>query len=77
MRASLIVLFAVDDTWRAGVYAASGLLTVETFKYVLLLTPALILGTVAGHKAHFEVDEIRFRQIVTTVLMISGILLLR
>jgi uncharacterized membrane protein YfcA len=75
-RASLIGLFAVDYSWRVGVYAATGLLTMETLKMALFFTPALILGTILGHKTHFRISPIRFKQAVAAVLLVSGIFLL-
>jgi len=75
-RASLIGLFAVDYSWRIGVYAATGLLTMETVKMALFFTPALILGTILGHKTHFQISPIRFKQTVAAVLLVSGIFLL-
>lgn len=74
-RASMIGLFAVDYSWRTGVYAATGLLTMETIKIALLFTPALIMGTMLGHKAHFRISPMRFKQAVAAILMLSGIFL--
>ena len=76
LRASLIGLFAVDSTWRVGVFAATGLLTAEMFQLALLLTPALVLGTILGHKTHFRISETHFRQTIAFILIISGLLLL-
>jgi hypothetical protein len=75
-RSSIIGLFAVDYSWRVGVYAATGLLTMETVKMALLFTPALILGTILGHRTHFDISEKRFKQTVAAVLLVSGIFLL-
>ena len=76
LRASLVGLFTIDYTWRVGVFATTGLLTMEIFKFALILTPALVLGTILGHKTHFKINETRFRQIIAAILIISGILLL-
>ncbi|MCB0210528.1 MAG: sulfite exporter TauE/SafE family protein [Anaerolineae bacterium] len=76
LRASLIGLFAIDDIWRVGVFAVTGLLTIEMFQLALLLTPALVLGTVLGHKTHLKISETHFRQAVAAILIVSGILLL-
>ena len=75
-RASLIGLFAVDYSWRIGVYAATGLLTMETVRMALFFTPALLLGTILGHKTHFKISPIRFKQTVAAILLVSGIFLL-
>ena len=76
LRASLIGLFTIDYAWRVGIYTANGLLSLAILKFALLLTPALILGTILGHKVHFKISEIRYRQIVSAILLISGIFLL-
>ena len=76
LRASLIGLFAIDYSWRVGVFAATGLLTIQILKFALLLTPALILGTILGHKVHFKISEVQFRQIVAAILTVSGIFLI-
>jgi uncharacterized membrane protein YfcA len=77
LRASLIGMFAVDYAWRTAVFAFSGLLTGELLSFFLYLTPALIFGTVLGHRIHLRVTEGQFRKIVAGILLASGILLLR
>jgi uncharacterized membrane protein YfcA len=77
LRASLIGMFAADYAWRTLVFAFSGLLTVKLFTFALFLTPALVFGTILGHKSHVRVTEGQFRKIVAGILLISGILLLR
>ena len=76
LRASLIGLFAVDYAWRVGVFAVTGLLTAEILRFALILTPALVLGTVLGHRVQVHINERRFRQLVALILIISGGLLL-
>jgi uncharacterized membrane protein YfcA len=77
LRASLIGIFAVDYSWRTLVFAFSGLLTADLLFFCLCLIPALVLGTILGHKIHVRVTEGQFRKIVAGILFISGILLLR
>jgi uncharacterized membrane protein YfcA len=77
LRASLIGMLAFDYAWRTTVFAVSGLLTVELLTFALYLTPALILGTVTGHRIHLRITGQQFRKIVAGILLISGILLLR
>lgn len=75
-RASLIGLFAVDHFWRLCVYGVAGLLTMETVKVALLLAPALILGTILGHKTYLRISPGRFKKTVAILLILSGGLLL-
>lgn len=77
LRASLIGMFAVDYTWRTGVFALSGLLTPDLLQFALLLLPALCLGALLGNKVHWRIGEKHFRKIVAGVLIVSGVLLLR
>lgn len=77
LRASMIGMLAVDYAWRTTVFAVSGLLTVELLTFALYLAPALIFGTILGHKIHVRISEGQFRKIVAGTLLISGILLLR
>jgi uncharacterized membrane protein YfcA len=76
LRASLIGMFAVDYGWRTAVFAFSGLLTGELLSFFLYMTPALIFGTILGHKIHLRVTEGQFRKIVAGFLLASGVLLL-
>ncbi len=77
VRASLIGMFAVDYAWRTGVFAFSGLITADLLFFALYLAPALILGTILGHKIHVRITEGQFRKMVAGILLVSGILLLR
>ncbi len=76
LRASLIGLIALDDIWRAGVYAFTGLYTREIITFAVFLIPALVLGTYVGHKTHLAISERRFRQLVAGILILSGLALL-
>ncbi|KPK87984.1 MAG: hypothetical protein AMJ94_16110 [Deltaproteobacteria bacterium SM23_61] len=76
VRASLIGMFAVDYSWRTLVFAFSGLLSADLLFFCLGLIPALVLGTILGHKIHVRVTEGQFRKIVAGILFVSGILLL-
>lgn len=76
LRASLIGLFTVEQTWRAGVFAAEGLVSIDMLKVALMLTPVLVAGAVLGHRTHLGVSDIRYRQLVAIILVISGLLLL-
>ncbi len=68
LRASLIGMFAVDYSWRTLVFACSGLLTADLLFFGLCLIPALVLGTILGHKIHVRITERQFRRIVAGIL---------
>ena len=72
-RATLIMLFAIEYAWRLAVYIWDGLYTFEGLKWSLWLAPAVVVATIAGHLAHFQVNERIFRYVVAALLTVSGI----
>lgn len=76
LHATLTALFGVDGLWRIGLFTASGLLTTESWLRVLAVLPALVLGTWLGHRAHLNISQARFMQLVAAVLGIAGLLLI-
>ena len=75
-RATLIVLFAMEYTWRLGWYLHNGLLGYQGLQLALILLPALIAASVLGHFSHLRIGEATFRRWVTLLLLASGILCL-
>jgi len=75
LRATLIALFAFDGLWRVGLFTATGLLTGEILLMTAAVIPALVLGTWLGHRAHFNISQRRFMQLVAVVLGVAGFLL--
>ena len=76
LRATFIALFAFDGLWRIGLFTVSGLLTPAIWWQAAVVLPALVLGTVLGHRAHFNISQRRFMQLVAAVLGVAGVLLL-
>jgi hypothetical protein len=74
MRATLMVLFAIDYTWRLGLFAYEGLYTLKEFKFALSLVPALLVGIVVGNLLHRRVDDRSFRNVVNVLLLFAGVL---
>ena len=75
-RATLILLFAIEYTWRLGLYVHNGLLGSQGTQVALSLLPALIAATVLGHLLHLRVGESSFRRWVAMLLLVSGLLCL-
>ncbi len=75
LRATVIALFFLASTWTVFMHWANGLYNLESFRVLLLLTPAFLLGTILGHHAHFRTSENAFRFIVAGILLFSAILL--
>ena len=76
LRATLIVLFAVEYTWRLGLYIHNGLLDFEGMKLAVSLLPSLVVATLLGHYFHLRVGETMFRRWVAVFLIVSGCLCL-
>jgi len=43
---------------------------------VAILFPVLLLAMYVGHHLHIKIDQSRFNQLISLLLMISGIMLL-
>lgn len=76
LRATLTALFGIDGLWRIGLFTASGLLTRAVWWQVATVLPALALGTVLGNRAHLNISQPRFLQLVAAVLGVAGLLLI-
>lgn len=76
LRATLIGLFTVDFFWRLVVFSYNRLITFDSVKFALLLTPAMIMGSYLGQKTHFGISEVSYKKVVAAVLAFSGIMLL-
>jgi uncharacterized membrane protein YfcA len=57
-------------------YAHNGLFTSKVLSMVLMLYPVLFLGMYAGHQLHIRIDQRRFNQLISVLLMHSGIALM-
>ncbi|MBG85971.1 MAG: hypothetical protein CMO80_03600 [Verrucomicrobiales bacterium] len=75
LRATLIGVFTFASLWTVGAHFYNGLYTEESLSMALKLVPAFLLGTVAGHWAHFRVSEVLFRRLIAGMLFVSGLLL--
>ena len=75
LRATVIALFFLASTWTVFMHWANGLYDAESFRVLLLLTPAFLVGTILGHHAHFRTSDLAFRRIVAGILFVSSLLL--
>lgn len=75
-RATITAIFFIDVIWRNILYIWNGVATLESFKFALLLLPALIIGIFAGSKIHIKINEVLFKKAVAIILLITGILLI-
>lgn len=71
-RATIAMIFLVDGGARMTSYALNGLFTAQVLWLVLTLVPVLFAGMYVGHHLHIKIDQQRFNQIISFLLMISG-----
>jgi len=75
-RATIAMIFLVDGGARILGYAISGLYTVQVLGMLFMLLPVLFLGMYTGHNLHLKIEQKRFNQLISLLLMISGSMLL-
>ena len=75
-RATIATIFLVDGGARMTGYALNGLFTEQVLWLVLTLFPVLFAGMYVGHHIHVKVDQKLFNQVISTLLLISGVMLI-
>ncbi|RJP74141.1 MAG: sulfite exporter TauE/SafE family protein [Candidatus Abyssobacteria bacterium SURF_17] len=76
-RAQLLVLFVLHDLFRMYLYIRYSLINMEVVRFAVCLLPAVCLGLFIGSRMHFQVNEKIFGRAVATMLLVSGLLLLK
>ena len=75
-RATIASIFLIDGGARIFGYTSSGLYTPQVLTLVAVLFPVLLLGMYVGHHLHIKINQQHFNQIISIMLMISGIVLM-
>jgi uncharacterized membrane protein YfcA len=75
-RATIAMTFLVDGGTRMTGYALNGLFTTQVLWLVLTLFPVLFAGMYVGHHLHIKIDQQRFNQVISLLLMGSGLMLI-
>ncbi len=75
-RATIAMVFLIDGGARMTSYALNGLFTTQVLWLVLTLVPVLFAGMYLGHHLHVKIDQQRFNQVISLLLMFSGSLLI-
>jgi uncharacterized membrane protein YfcA len=75
-RGSLMSIFLTMTLIRVPSYAAVGLITATSLWSALTVFPAVLLGAWIGNRIHVTIGEEAFRRVVSTALVMLGILLL-
>ena len=75
-RATIAMIFLVDGGTRMTAYALNGLFTEQVLWLVLLLLPVLFAGMYVGHHLHIRIEQKRFNQVISVLLLVSGTMLI-
>lgn len=75
-RATIAMTFLVDGGARMTSYALNGLFTTQVLWLVLTLFPVLFAGMYVGHHLHIKIDQQRFNQVISVLLILSGVMLI-
>jgi len=75
-RATIAMTFLVDGGARMTSYALNGLFTPQVLWLVLTLVPVLFAGMYVGHHLHIKINQQRFNQVISLLLMLSGSILI-
>lgn len=75
-RATIAMIFLVDGGARMTGYALHGLFTEQVLWLVLTLFPVLLTAMYAGHHLHVKIEQKLFNQVISVLLLISGVMLI-
>jgi len=75
-RASIAMIFFFDGGVRIIGYALNGFYTSQVLWMLLMLFPVLFIGMYVGHHLHVKFDQKKFNQVISVLLMVSGLMLL-
>lgn len=75
-RATIAMIFLVDGGVRMTAYALNGLFTAQVLWLVLTLLPVLFAGMYVGHHLHIKIEQKRFNQVISLLLLVSGVMLI-
>ena len=74
-KANINAVFIVENTVRLIIYTTLGVITFESVKQAVLLTPFMLAGLFAGMKSSAILDEKQVKKLVIILLIISGAVL--
>jgi len=72
-RATITMIFLVDGAARLSGYFYSDLFTKKMVMLALVLLPVLILAMYVGQHIHIKINDRRFNQVVSVLLLVSGL----
>ncbi len=71
-----MAIFLLMTVVRVPSYAAFGLITSTRMWSAVLVLPAVLAGALIGNRIHLELSEKTFRRLVSSALVVIGLLLL-
>ncbi len=75
-RATIAMVFLIDGGTRVVAYAGTGLYSTQSLTLVAVLLPVLLLAMYAGNHLHIKIDQHRFNQTISIMLLFSGAMLI-
>jgi uncharacterized membrane protein YfcA len=75
-RATIAMVFLIDGGTRMFAYASTGLFSTQVLTLVAIMFPVLLAGMYVGHHLHIKIEPRRFNQMISIMLLFSGIMLI-
>ena len=75
-KANICTVFIIENTFRIILYLFYGIITMESIKRALILSPFMLIGLVAGMFSAGKISERIVKTIVIILLIVSGIALI-
>ncbi|MBE5824001.1 MAG: sulfite exporter TauE/SafE family protein [Butyrivibrio sp.] len=75
-KANICTVFIIENTFRIILYLFYGIITMESLKRALILSPFMLIGLVAGMFSAGKISEKIVKRIVIILLIVSGIALI-
>lgn len=75
-KANICTVFIIENTFRIILYLFYGIITIESLKRALILSPFMLIGLGAGMLSAGKISEKIVKRIVIILLIVSGIALI-
>ena len=75
-KANICIVFIIENTFRIILYLFYRIITMESLKRALILSPFMLIGLVAGMLSAGKISERIVKRIVIILLIVSGIALI-
>ncbi|MBE5829302.1 MAG: sulfite exporter TauE/SafE family protein [Butyrivibrio sp.] len=75
-KANICTVFIIENTFRVILYLFYGIITMESLKRALILSPFMLIGLGAGMLSAGKISEKIVKRIVIILLIVSGIALI-